>query len=122
MPAPVFCLSCFYYAQLTFVTPIAQDCHLIRLTVRAIAPAFDLCYFKFMKRKIKQQVYEYTVFFERNEVDGYTVTVPSLPGLVTEGRDLEEAKLMAEDAIRCHLSGLKKSRENIPFEREMAQL
>ena len=28
---------------------------------------------------------EYTAFFEANKHGGYTVTVPALPGLVTEG-------------------------------------
>ena len=37
----------------------------------------------------KGRIYEYTAFFEANEHGGYTVTVPSLPGLVTEGKDLE---------------------------------
>ena len=75
-----------------------------------------------MKRKVKHQIYEYTAIFERNEYGGYTITVPALPGLVTEGRDLEEAKFMAEDAIRCHIEGLRKSHEEIPFENEMAHL
>lgn len=74
-----------------------------------------------MKRKLKQQIYEYTAIFERNEYGGYTVTVPALPRLVTEGRDLEEAKFMAEDAIRCYVEGLKKSKEAIPYEMEIGQ-
>jgi predicted RNase H-like HicB family nuclease len=41
---------------------------------------------------------------------GYQVTVPLLPGLVTYGRTLGEAREMAADAIRCHLKGLMKSR------------
>ena len=32
----------------------------------------------------KNRVHEYTAFFEANEHGGYTVTVPSLPGLVTD--------------------------------------
>ena len=43
------------------------------------------------------------------ELNGYTVTVPSLPGLVTEGRTFEEAKTMAYDAVKCYIQGLKKS-------------
>jgi predicted RNase H-like HicB family nuclease len=46
----------------------------------------------------------------------YQVTVPVLPGLITFGRTLEEARDMAEDAIRCHLEGLMKSGEPIPDE------
>ena len=66
--------------------------------------------------------YEYTAFFETNEHGGYTVTVPALPGLVTEGKDLEHARRMAKDAIRCYIDGLKKAKQPVPIERETAQL
>lgn len=68
---------------------------------------------------MKQKVYQYTAVFESNKNGGYTVTVPALPGLVTEGSDLKEAKNMAEDAIICYLEGLKKAKEFIPTEREI---
>ena len=70
----------------------------------------------------KGRIYEHTAFFEANERGGYTVTVPALPGLVTEGNDLEHARDMAKDAIRCYIEGLKKAKESIPVERETAQL
>jgi antitoxin HicB len=70
----------------------------------------------------KGKVYEYTAFFEANEHGGYTVTVPALPGLVTEGRDLNDARNMAKDAIRCYVEGLKKAKQEIPVEMETAQL
>ena len=73
-------------------------------------------------RNGKGRVYEYTAFFEENEHGGYTVTVPALPGLVTEGRNLEYARRMAKAAIRCYLEGLKKAKEKIPVEGETAQL
>src|SRR5947207_3045353 len=47
---------------------------------------------------------------------GYQVTVPLLPGLVTYGRTLAEARDMARDAIRCHIEGLRKDGEPIPDE------
>ena len=47
---------------------------------------------------------------------GYQVTVPSLPGLVTFGRTRSEAWVMAEDAIRCHIEGLRKDGAPIPDE------
>jgi antitoxin HicB len=72
--------------------------------------------------KVKGQAYEYTVFFEANEKGGYTVAVPALPGLVTEGDNLEDARQMAKDAIRCYIEGLKKAKERIPVEIETAQL
>lgn len=74
------------------------------------------------KKKIKQDIYQYTVIFELNEDKVYTVTVPALPGLVTEGRNFEEARHMAGDAIRCYIEGLRKSRELIPLEREVANI
>jgi antitoxin HicB len=70
----------------------------------------------------KKRVYEYTAFFEANENGEYTVTVPSLPGLVTEGGDLEHARSMAKDGIQCYIKGLKKAKEPIPVEKETAQL
>ncbi|MEK7076309.1 MAG: type II toxin-antitoxin system HicB family antitoxin [Patescibacteria group bacterium] len=72
-----------------------------------------------MSKKLKQKVYQYSAVFESNEDGGYTVTVPALPGLVTEGRDLKEAKNMADDAIICYLEGLKKAKESIPAEKEV---
>jgi predicted RNase H-like HicB family nuclease len=53
----------------------------------------------------------------RATFDGYQVTVPLLPGLITYGRTLSEAREMARDAIRCHLEGLRKDGEPIPNER-----
>ncbi len=66
-----------------------------------------------MKTK-KKGVREFTVFFEANEHGGYTFTVPSLPGLVTEGKDLEHARSMAKDAIQCYIEGLRKATGPIP--------
>ena len=48
---------------------------------------------------------------------GYQVTVPLLPGVITYGRTLDEAREMARDAIRCHLEGLRKDGERIPNEK-----
>lgn len=71
--------------------------------------------------RAKSQLYEYTAFFDPNENGGYTVTVPALPGLVTEGKDLKHAREMAKDAIRCYIEGLKKAKEKIPIEKETAR-
>lgn len=50
----------------------------------------------------------YTVLFEPLEEGGYMVIVPALPGIVTYGETLDEARAMAIDAIRCHCEGLLK--------------
>ena len=62
--------------------------------------------------------FAYTVVYEKDE-NGYVVTVPALPGIVTEGRTLEEARLMAADAIKCHLESLVKDGEPVPVEQEV---
>jgi antitoxin HicB len=52
--------------------------------------------------------YSYTVPFEPAEEGGFVVTCPALPGLVTEGDTLEEARAMAQDAIRGYIESLQK--------------
>ena len=44
------------------------------------------------------------VFTPDLEVGGYTVEVPELPGCITEGDDLVEAKRMTREAIEAWLS------------------
>ena len=68
---------------------------------------------------MSDKIFSYTVNFELNELGGYTVTVAALPGLVTEGRTLQEAKEMAVGAIKCYLEGLIKDGESIPEERSL---
>lgn len=59
-------------------------------------------------KKHKEKIYQYEVIFDSNG-EGYTVTVPKLPGLVTEGDNLKEAREMAKDAIRCYIEALLKN-------------
>ncbi len=62
----------------------------------------------------KVSEYSFTVFFEPAAEGGYVVTCPALPGLVTEGDTLPEARKMAQDAIRTYLESLRKDGEAIP--------
>ena len=49
--------------------------------------------------------------------DGYYMaTVPSLPGIVTQGKNKEEALKMAEEAISLHIEGLLEENELIPVD------
>ena len=48
----------------------------------------------------------------------YTVTVPSLPGIVTQGKNKEEALKMAEEAISLHVEGMLEDNEMIPLDFE----
>jgi predicted RNase H-like HicB family nuclease len=60
------------------------------------------------------QEYRYTVFFEPLEEGGYNVVVPAIPEICTFGETLEEARAMAEDAIRCYLESATQLGEEIP--------
>lgn len=53
---------------------------------------------------------------------GYTVTVPALPGCLSEGDTVEEALANAREAIDCHLQGLADDGEPIPEEQVSPQL
>ena len=58
--------------------------------------------------------YSFTILVEPNDPDGYLVTCPALPGLVTEGDTLDEAFEMAKDAIEGYLISLIKHGDPIP--------
>ncbi|MFL6256379.1 MAG: type II toxin-antitoxin system HicB family antitoxin [Pyrinomonadaceae bacterium] len=60
------------------------------------------------------KILNYTVLMTPDETGGYVVTCPALPGLVTEGDTLEEAREMAADAIRGYIESLQKDGEHVP--------
>ncbi len=49
---------------------------------------------------------------------GFTALVPALPGCVTYGRTLAEAKEMARDAIAGYIASLRKHGEPVPTDDE----
>jgi predicted RNase H-like HicB family nuclease len=58
----------------------------------------------------------YTVELEPQKEGGYTVTVPVLPGCISEGDTLEEALKNIKDAIEGYLKVLAKHGRPIPLE------
>jgi predicted RNase H-like HicB family nuclease len=56
----------------------------------------------------------YRVLYEELSEGGFQVIVPALPGIITYGRTIEEAREMAREAIVCHLKALLKDDEEIP--------
>ena len=60
--------------------------------------------------------YQFTVIIERQPEGEYLVSVPALPGCYSEGRTLDEARFMADDAIRAYCTSLVKHGEPIPME------
>ena len=65
-------------------------------------------------------VYKYTIVYEKLQEGGYQVIVPAMPEICTFGGTIDEAREMAEDAIRCVLESARKLGEPIPAEVEPA--
>lgn len=63
-----------------------------------------------------KRLLKYTVIYTVESEGGFTVTVPSLPGCVTYGKDLREAEKMAKESIELYLESLKAHKEPIPQE------
>jgi predicted RNase H-like HicB family nuclease len=47
---------------------------------------------------------------------GYTVTVPTLPGCVTWGEDVDHAIEMAKEAIEVYIESMLANNEKVPDE------
>ena len=57
----------------------------------------------------------YRIILDRDEdEDGFTVTVPALPGCVTEGDTIEEALTNVKEAIKGYLRALEIQGKPIP--------
>jgi len=66
---------------------------------------------------------QYTIILEPDpEEGGYTVTVPSLPGCITQGETIEQYIERAREAITGYIESLKADGEPIPEETERPQM
>jgi predicted RNase H-like HicB family nuclease len=63
---------------------------------------------------MKQKLLKYDVVFEQQPDGGYTVTVPSLPGCISEGDTFEEAKINIEEAMTAYVESMAKDGKEIP--------
>ena len=59
------------------------------------------------------------ILLEKDEDDCWIVTVPSLPGVVSQGKTKEEAEKNVQEAIELHLETLLES--GIPLQRDNAK-
>ncbi len=59
---------------------------------------------------------KFRVVLEPNELGGYTVAVPLLPGCISEGDTREEALANIKEAIELYLESLEADGEPIPAE------
>jgi antitoxin HicB len=109
--------SCSHHPTFPFDNRLQSD--RLNLKAESVAPPGQsrVCMKHKKSNTTKQETsteYSFTVFFEPAAEGGYVVTCPALPGLVTEGDSLAEARKMARDAIRAYLESLRKDGEAIP--------
>lgn len=57
---------------------------------------------------------QYNLVFRPESEGGFIVIVPALPGCITYGKNLEEAKRYAQDAIRGYTASMRKHNERVP--------
>ncbi len=62
----------------------------------------------------------YSVVIEPGEDGWFVVTVPALPGCITQGKTIEEAEKNAKEAIEAYLESLIKSHRVIPDQKGVA--
>ena len=59
-------------------------------------------------------MYTYKIHLHREEEEGFTVIVPTLPGCITYGHNVDEAIAMAKEAIELYIEELRSRGETIP--------
>jgi predicted RNase H-like HicB family nuclease len=63
------------------------------------------------------KVREYTIILHKDEeMGGYWIEVPSLPGCVSQGKSKDEALNNIKEAIDLHIECMKEDGEEIPSE------
>ena len=50
-----------------------------------------------------------------NEADGFAVVFPDLPGCTSDGANVQEAAVMAAEALALHIEGMHEEGEPIPY-------
>ncbi|HEY4475172.1 MAG TPA: type II toxin-antitoxin system HicB family antitoxin [Candidatus Paceibacterota bacterium] len=70
-----------------------------------------------MKKKLTHKVYQYTAVFEPDKKSGgFTVTIPALPGCISEGDTFEEALKNIKEAAILYLETAREENQEIPAE------
>ncbi len=57
---------------------------------------------------------QYIALIHKDAGSDYGVSFPDLPGCVTAGVDLDDARAMAEEALGLHLEGMERGGDPIP--------
>ena len=67
---------------------------------------------------MKTARYHFNIILRPEPEGGFTALVPALPGCVTYGRTLAEAREMAKDAAFGYIESLRKHGEPVPADNE----
>jgi predicted RNase H-like HicB family nuclease len=67
---------------------------------------------------MRKGMHTYSIVVDPDPDGGFTVTVPALPGCVTQGETVEECIANAQEAIELYIEDLTASGEEIPEETE----
>ncbi|MDH7798291.1 MULTISPECIES: type II toxin-antitoxin system HicB family antitoxin [unclassified Beijerinckia] len=65
---------------------------------------------------------QYIAIIHKDAESDYGVSFPDLPGCITAGSTLEEARAMAQEALELHLRGLMEDGEDIPAPSTLDQI
>jgi antitoxin HicB len=57
---------------------------------------------------------KYNIVIEPGEDGWFVVTVPALPGCITQGKTVEEAEANAKEAIGAYLESLIRHQKQVP--------
>ena len=86
------------------------------MIARKIVMSRILCYNFIVKKKV-HKILEYSAVFEPDSVSGgFVVTIPALPGCISEGNTFEDAKKNIEEAASLYLEFLEEKKEEVPIE------
>lgn len=70
-----------------------------------------------MARRRTASIHHYTAVFEPDKKRGYTVTIPALPGCISEGDTFDAALRNIREAAMLYLDVLHQRRSRVPRER-----
>lgn len=72
-----------------------------------------------MSEVIKDNILRYTAVFEPDtETGGFVVTIPALPGCISEGDTFEEARKNIEEAASLYIEVMQEAQDEIPREEQ----
>ena len=57
---------------------------------------------------------EYLAYLHKNKDSDFGVSFPDFPGCITAGKTLDEARLLAEEALALHIVGMREDGDLIP--------